>query len=178
MRVVSTGSIIVRNGLQLQILHKANSFSFTLAMEAERRRRLVLSVPSCASVITGSHLEVCDVSSKEAEEANGRKTERSVHRPFPLPLSIRLCFRLRCHWFTLKRKDSSFSASVYASASVVSVEEGEGIVVYPAAFHDIWNNAIRLLAVNYQCSQFRNAATLSRKWKVLLYHFSSFYLFM
>ena len=32
-------------------------------------------------------------------------------------------------WFTLKRKDSSFSASVYASASVVSVEEGEGIVV-------------------------------------------------
>ena len=45
MRVVSTGSIIVRNGLQLQILHKANSFSFTLAMEAERRRRLVLPFP-------------------------------------------------------------------------------------------------------------------------------------
>ena len=65
------------------------------------------SVFACASVITGSHFEVCDVSSTEAEAS--RRGHRSKKNdlflpsalPSPLPSSIRLRFRLcfiGSHW--------------------------------------------------------------------------------
>ena len=59
------------------------------------------SVSACASVSTGSHLEVCDVSSTEAEEATEEKersvpsVSASVEHPLVLPSPF--------SWFTLER---------------------------------------------------------------------------
>ena len=58
------------------------------------------SIYACASVSTGSQLEVCDVSSTEAEEATEEKgtTRRSVPSVSSASIEyIRLCFRLRSH---------------------------------------------------------------------------------
>ena len=47
-------------------------------------------------VSIGSHLEVCDGSMTEAEEATEEKGTDPL-LPSPLPSSFRLCFRLRVH---------------------------------------------------------------------------------
>ena len=54
------------------------------------------SVSACASVSIGSHLEVCDRSTTEAEEATEEKGT-DPFLPSPLPSSFRLCFRLCFH---------------------------------------------------------------------------------
>ena len=86
------------------------------------------SVSACASVSIGSHLEVCDGRHDGSRRGDGRKRNRCVFLPFPLPSSFRLCFPSLFSWFTLERKDSSVSAFVSVSASVASVNQALGAV--------------------------------------------------
>ena len=80
-------------------------------------------VSACASVSFGSHLEVCDLSSKEAEKATEEKgTIRSV-LSVSASFEHLLVFFSSFSWFTLERKDSYVFASVFVSASVDSVNQ-------------------------------------------------------
>ena len=77
-----------------EVIEGVSEAWFIPATEAETET-VHSSVSACSFVITGSHSEVCDVSSIEATEATEEKGMIRSFHPSPLPSSICLCFRLR-----------------------------------------------------------------------------------
>ena len=74
------------------------------------------SVSTCASVISRSHFDVCDVSSTEAEEATEVEGTESVS----VTVEHTLVLLSPLSWFTLECKYASVSVPIYAYAGFLN----------------------------------------------------------